>query len=666
MEDPNMAPPNLHDRIHKGRTEEAEEKQGSFERKLGEIRRAKTLGSSLPRSTNLSSWEYAQEMDQKKRSSGAGDDLDKLNVHRPRRGTLILETEDDDDDDVSMRTQSTADMQESDKKIDYSKVNTGAKRLDTKLDTKKIFEPYVRRSLSDPKKSWDGKLVSSEKIDPTMGLDWKPDLPSIAVNSKPVLARQITASNLAALTDGKTKFPERRLSKRPAIPDYTSVTTGAFSDCMFNNDFDKNNSNSMKPSKSNRNELSKEKTDNGEKRERRPSKAVYENSAPPTPIIEKKPPAAPLEENSPSKPQLTSQPSQYHTTTHKKHRHQKNPSQTFGSNDQKRLVNQFLQSIEKPLNGSTINAANNSAFVSSLSVGKYGGVFNIPQREEVPEFVDYSSSLSLQSLLYHDLADGNGQKKKNLRLLSAASLKPGSMTSLSYSSGSLYSSTEASTNVINSYSAGSTNESSQIGLPGTSQRGSKLRTGNSQAGMTESNMQLNTNESDYYQQHITAQLAKLEYQIKHDLKSIILKDEVELQNSLTTFDALTDDLQNLKSQVVNLKNTVENEYLIVLKADFDEKNPDSFQSQLRQTVDENVRQLEQLEQRMSKCQNQLLEQKETMRKMESLLYLENSLMMSNQNTRLAYKYRYVVYDILTLSIIGIVVFYIKKWYSNSI
>lgn len=665
MEDPNMAPPNINNRIHRAKSgegnEESNKKEGLFERRFGTIGRAKTLGNSLPRNTDLNALvKRAREMEEKQRN--AASEAEQLNIHRPRRGTLILETEDDDEDGVSMQTHSSVNLSGSQKTIDYSKVNTGSRRMESKFDTQKIFEPYVRRSLSDPKKSWDGKVISDDAIDPTAGLDWKPDLSSLTVNSKPILPRQITASNLASLTDGKNKFPERRMSKRPAIPDYTSVTTGAFSDCMFNNDFDKAQNSALKPNKNERNDSLKPKTDLNEQRERRPSKAVYDESEKLAASKDKVVPNS-LEDKTSSKPQLGTHPSQYHNT-HKKHRHQKTPSQNFGSTDQKRLVNQFLQSIEKPLNNSTLNTSNTSAFVSSLSVGKYGGVFNIPQREDPPEFIDYSSSLSLQSLLYHDLADGNGQRKKNLRLLSAANLRPGSMTPSSYSSASLSSSIEASTNPGNSYSMISMNTGSEVALPMAAQRGGRSKAKNSDAGFTESNMQLNTNESDYYQQHITSQLAKLEHQIKHDLKAIVLKDEIELQNSLTSFDALTDDLQNLKSQIVKLKNTVENDYLIVLKADFDEKNPDSFQSQLRHTVDENVKQLEQLEQRMATCQKQLLEQKETMRKMESLLYLENSLMVSNQNTRLAYKYRYVVYDIMTLTVLFIIAYYIKKWLWN--
>lgn len=178
----------------------------------------------------------------------------------------------------------------------------------------------------------------------------------------------------------------------------------------------------------------------------------------------------------------------------------------------------------------------------------------------------------------------------------------------------------------------------------------------------DSNMFLGTNETDYYQQHINSRLTKLESQIKNDLKSVILKDELELKNNITSFDNLTSDLQNLKSQILGLKNTIANEYLTVLKADFDENNPESFESQLRKTVEENVKHLEFLENKMSECQSQLVDQKETMRKMESLLYLENSLMVSKKNTGLAYKYRYMLYDILTLGFLVLIGYYLKAYF----
>lgn len=116
-------------------------------------------------------------------------------------------------------------------------------------------------------------------------------------------------------------------------------------------------------------------------------------------------------------------------------------------------MNQFLQSIEKSGNNSALTSNNASAYGSTLSVGK-NGVFNIPQHEQMPDLMDYSSNLSLQSLLYHDLADPSGSKRKYSKVYSNPNMRPGSATPFSYSSASLTSNSDDSRSAIGSYRSG--------------------------------------------------------------------------------------------------------------------------------------------------------------------------------------------------------------------
>ena len=567
-----------------------------------------------------------------------------LDVHRPRRGTLIIS---DDEDGVSMHSASFTNMDDING-IDYSKVNTNNNLNSNKkrLDTKKIFEPYVQRSVSDPKRSF--KAGSNTDIEPKLG------------NSKPMIIRQVTASNLAALADGKNRLVEKKMLKRPTIPDYTSVNTGAFSECMFNTELEKQYNNNLskttKTEKPTPNRLGDQQEEVGNGGQATLFTADKFIKSPVKSLDNEERPELSNGQNQSKNQNQT----QFHKE-HKKHRHQKSFSQSYVSNDQKRLVNQFLQSIEKSGNNSALSSNNASAYGSTLSVGK-NGVFNIPQHEQMPDLMDYSSNLSLQSLLYHDLADPSGSKRKYSKVYSNPNMRPGSATPFSYSSASLTSNSDDSRSAIGSYRSGLATSSFFFS---NAKLTSKEKIKNSEiinSNANDSNMFLGTNETDYYQQHINSRLTKLESQIKNDLKSVILKDELELKNNITSFDNLTSDLQNLKSQILGLKNTIANEYLTVLKADFDENNPESFESQLRKTVEENVKHLEFLENKMSECQSQLVDQKETMRKMESLLYLENSLMVSKKNTGLAYKYRYMLYDILTLGFLVLIGYYLKAYF----
>ena len=175
-----------------------------------------------------------------------------------------------------------------------------------------------------------------------------------------------------------------------------------------------------------------------------------------------------------------------------------------------------------------------------------------------------------------------------------------------------------------------------------------------------SQLALNYNEPDNYQRHMAIKLYQLKLLVKSNIKDTLLRNELALQKNIQNFDSLYSDLDVLTERLVTLQELINGQYLSDLRRDFDDTDPDSYRSTLERTLNENVRELELLEQRMSVCKKKLAEQREAVKNMDSLLILENSILSLKKDTAFLHRYRYVLYEIFILVLVLVMGIFIRR------
>lgn len=458
-------------------------------------------------------------------------------------------------------------------------------------------------------------------------------VPTISVNDKPISARKSIGRGSLSRKTSQSKPSEKDDHDRHALhhharhsgaPDFTNASTGMFSECMFY-------SSSQKPTRHSPSSTASSSSASlyGH------GSSKYGNNF------------DPLRRNSikgdPSNimSSVQNETFQHRHPLHRHHRHHNNTSKvnnkhqlhsSFSSiyvNDNKRLVNQFLRSMEPP------SSTPHLPKTATQSSGAFPAESNVPSDQEA-NLDDYDSYAhgSLQGLLYRDLESAQKKSKHP----NAPPVPPFMMPSSSSSS-----SVSSSLSVLPGDASPSSSGSFESSVITPSSAYEKDEETNGNMG-THNGLSLNYNEVDYYRRHIHAQLHKFEDILKHSLRDVIVKNECDMQNNLKNFDSLTSELTKLKQDATNLHDLIKNKYLVSLRKDFNKDDKQSFISDLSATVEGNVGQLKDLEKRIDVCKVRLSQQREALRKMESLLTLEDSLLDSKKKTKLAYKYRYMVFD----------------------
>ena len=148
--------------------------------------------------------------------------------------------------------------------------------------------------------------------------------------------------------------------------------------------------------------------------------------------------------------------------------------------------------------------------------------------------------------------------------------------------------------------------------------------------------------------------------MKQNLQTFVIKDEADLHGTLSKFDNLTFHLQNMKNRIDELYDVINEKYLSKIKTAFNEDDESSFEFELRTSVEASIKQLEELENRMEYCQLKLQEQRETMRQLDNLILIENSLLESKKNVKHIYSYRFLVFDILVIFVVLYFGYWVKK------
>lgn len=153
-----------------------------------------------------------------------------------------------------------------------------------------------------------------------------------------------------------------------------------------------------------------------------------------------------------------------------------------------------------------------------------------------------------------------------------------------------------------------------------------------------------------YKKHISTTLKGLENTMKENLQQIIFVDESELIRTVGQFDNLAIDLNDYKQQLIDLQKLIGCDYLNALRSDFNEEEETTFLYKLKQNVASSVSELEELEHKMQQYKAKLTEQRETIKKLESLVKIDNSVVQAKKNTTSVYKYRFIVIDLLIISV----------------
>ncbi|CCC71680.1 hypothetical protein NCAS_0I00120 [Naumovozyma castellii] len=488
-------------------------------------------------------------------------------------------------------------------------------------------------------------------------------LPILSINDEPILESEPSRIGLASYfsqrhnsEEGlsfKTSSRRKHLESQP-LPDYSAASLGTFSDCIFND------------------ALSKEPTltnakgnylDGGEKclRSRRQS-SIYSsrNTSPYKRRTSSFGASGPLGFS-----QVQNSGKQL-----KNKRSNSNNHSTNLASDKKRLVNEFLNCRNGPGKSPTISEDN---------LGETGWSIATKSNNNNQEQMNLFTDQSLSDILFHDL-DTPSQPISKSRSNSSSfpsststvlsSISPSKLPVTS-SSLSIYSSSSTRSSFSSTSSSASSYETSPIPLPimgkktslaispkATSSAPEDLITNDELRATTTLN--INCNELNYYQTHICNTLAEFERLLKQNLQTFVIKDEADLHGTLSKFDNLTFHLQNMKNRIDELYDVINEKYLSKIKTAFNEDDESSFEFELRTSVEASIKQLEELENRMEYCQLKLQEQRETMRQLDNLILIENSLLESKKNVKHIYSYRFLVFDILVIFVVLYFGYWVKK------
>lgn len=153
-----------------------------------------------------------------------------------------------------------------------------------------------------------------------------------------------------------------------------------------------------------------------------------------------------------------------------------------------------------------------------------------------------------------------------------------------------------------------------------------------------------------YKKHISSVLQDFEEAMKTNLQQIIYVDETNLIKTVGQFDKLAMDLNQSKQQLVDLRNMISCEYLNSLQTEFDDTEKSAFIHRLKESVGGSVSELKRLESKMDQYRNKLAQQRETIKRLENLAKIDNSLVQAKKNTKSVYKYRFIVIDLLIVSV----------------
>lgn len=158
----------------------------------------------------------------------------------------------------------------------------------------------------------------------------------------------------------------------------------------------------------------------------------------------------------------------------------------------------------------------------------------------------------------------------------------------------------------------------------------------------------------YFEKHIDKSLTNVQSRLRDTFQNSVIQEETKFNTMLQHFDKLTDDYNQVNESIKQLKATIETNFRDNVREKFNLTDEKSFQRQMDLTIGDCVKDLKRLEARMLSCQDKLALQKDTIRRLDNLLVVENSLMELDKNTHSVQKYKYFVCDVVLVSLIAMI------------
>lgn len=158
------------------------------------------------------------------------------------------------------------------------------------------------------------------------------------------------------------------------------------------------------------------------------------------------------------------------------------------------------------------------------------------------------------------------------------------------------------------------------------------------------------NMSLYYDKHIQASLGNLQMRLRDTFQSSVIQEESKFDTLMQHFDSLAAEYTSVDTSVRALHDTLQTSFKTNVQDRFNEADPASLRCQLNSTIGTCVADLQSLEDRMHRCQDRLADQRETIRRLDNLLAVENSLLQLEQGTKTVHRYKYFVCDVLILAV----------------
>lgn len=358
-------------------------------------------------------------------------------------------------------------------------------------------------------------------------------------------------------------------------------------------------------------------------------------------------------------------------------------SSTSSMNNKKRLVNQFLKPSEMENEASQMQyhsgqwhqthrpSTSSSSALSSLhgpfrtmTSSSSSNEVNLPRRESNNSSTS-SSYTQLHNVLFKDL-DAT-QQQQSPSLLSTTTTTGMQGWTLNSSKSSAFSS------MMNMYELNTFEDSKSVipatatpefrsvdykGIKDTTTTNNKDSRDVLKQPQHRGLLQNNTEDPDmslYYEKHIHRSLSNLQTKLRDTFQNSVIQEETKFTSMLQHFDQLTEDYEKVNESIRELRQVVDTNYDTNVKQRFNLTDEASFQCQMNCTMVECVNDLQSLEARMRACQDKLTSQKETIRKLDNLLVVENSLRELDKNTLSVHKYKYFVCDVVLVAVLAIAV-----------
>ncbi|KAG0668204.1 hypothetical protein C6P45_004905 [Maudiozyma exigua] len=161
----------------------------------------------------------------------------------------------------------------------------------------------------------------------------------------------------------------------------------------------------------------------------------------------------------------------------------------------------------------------------------------------------------------------------------------------------------------------------------------------------------------YFEKHIDKSLTDVQSKLRDTFQNSVIQEELKFSTMLQHFDKLTDDYRQVNESIKLLKDTIESDFNNNVREKFNLTDEKSFQCQMDLAIGDCVKDLQLLEKRMRSCQEKLACQKDTIKRLDNLLVVENSLMELDKNTHSVQKYKYIVCDIVLVSLFAAIVMF---------